>query len=100
MIRRLGLVELYIESILHSRDVKDLEMKGVEKTNRTYNSSFRIRGQMAEIKRRIHNRWVIEIVLPALNQQDLEVRIGFGKASGCYTSRRSTTGEDDVHIAH
>jgi len=54
---------------------------------------------MAQVKRRIHNRRVVEIVLLALNQQDLEIWVRFCEMSGCYTSRRSITGKDNVRIA-
>jgi hypothetical protein len=53
---------------------------------------------MGQIKRGIHNSRVIKIVLPASNQQDLEIGIGFGKSSSRDTSSSSATGEDDVHV--
>ena len=53
---------------------------------------------MSQIKCRIRHRWVIEVIPPALYEQDLQLRTGFGESASSYTSRCSTTSKDDVDV--
>ena len=53
---------------------------------------------MRQIQRRIGNRRVLEVILPALNQQDLQTRVRFRQSSGRNTSGRPTSRKYNIHL--
>ena len=59
-----------------------------------YQGGFAVRGKVAEVDRRIDDGGVIEIVLPAFDEEDLKFRACFSKTTSCHACCCSTTCED------
>ena len=63
-------------------------------------SCFCVWGKMAKIESRVSNCWVLKIVWTAFDEENLEVWICFGKAACGDTCCGSSSGKDDIHLAH
>jgi hypothetical protein len=63
-------------------------------------SGFGVGGKMAEIEGWVVDCWILILVGAALDEEDLQVWVVFGETAGGDTGCCSSTGEDDIHLAH
>ena len=65
----------------------------------THQSSFAVRSKVAQVNGWIYDSWVIEVIFPAFNKEDLEFRIRLGQTTSCYACRKLAS-SDETDMCH